>query len=229
MSRFKPYFAEFTGTFFLVLCGAGSIVLNDHVNDQLTNAGIALVFGLIVMLMIFWFGKTSGAHINPAVTLGFWFAGRFSGKEVFPYVIAQLTGAAFAGSILWLLSPEHPTLGATVPHLSVFTTFWLEVLITYILMAVIIFVVTSGERSIYLVGAIIGATVGLAALLVGPLTGASMNPARSFGPAFFAGAWNQFWIYIVAPTIGAALAIVTCRVAKGPECCPLPSASCSVE
>ena len=226
MKELKPYFAECIGTFFLVLCGAGSIVLNDHVDGLLTNMGIALAFGLVVMLMIFWFGKTSGAHINPAVTLGFWIAGKFSGKYVLPYIVAQLIGAALASAILWGLSPEHPTLGATVPHLSIFTTFGLEVLITYILMAVIIFIVTSGDRSIYVVGAVIGATVWLAALLVGPLTGASMNPARSFGPALFAGSWDQFWIYILAPTIGAALAIVTCRAAKGSECCPYPNTRC---
>ena len=169
--------------------------------------------------MIYSIGEISGAHINPAVTIAFWVSGRFEKKEVLPYITAQMTGALLASAVLYLLFPLHETQGATLPSGSALQSFILEVILTFILMFVIIKVSTGSKETGTMAGIAIGGVVGLEAMFAGPITGASMNPARSIAPAIFSGNFEHLWLYIAAPIIGALLAILACRAIKGKECC----------
>src|ERR1700744_1564803 len=134
----RPFVAEFIGTFALVFAGTGAIVINDVSNGSITHVGIALTFGLIVLAMIYTIGDISGAHLNPAVTSAFWLAGRFSGRQVFPYILAQCLGAIAASVLLHFLFPAHGSLGATLPAGSDMQSFVLELILTLILMFVIL-------------------------------------------------------------------------------------------
>lgn len=216
----QRYISELIGTFALVFCGPGAIIMNDISGGAVSHVGIAITFGLIVMAMIYSIGEISGAHINPAVTIAFWASGRFNKKEVFPYITAQVIGALLASSILYFLFPTHETQGATLPSDTATQSFILEVILTFILMFVIIKVSTGSKEIGTMAGIAIGGTVGLEAMFAGPITGASMNPARSIAPALFSGHTEHLWLYIIAPIIGALLAIVVCKVIKGKECCP---------
>jgi aquaporin NIP len=210
--------AEYLGTFLLVLAGTTAIVVDDLSGGAITQLGIALVFGLAVAAMIYVVGDISGAHINPAVTIGMWYAKRFDGKQVGPYVVSQIAGALSASAVVALLFTTHPTLGATVPSGTSAASFGLEALMTWLLMLTVITLV-AGSRSKRVVAAAAGLVVGLEAWVGGPISGASMNPARSIGPAVFSGHLTELWIYILAPIIGACLAIVCCRCVKDGECC----------
>ena len=212
--------SEFIGTFALVFCGVGAVIINDVSGGAVTHVGIAITFGLIVMAMIYSIGEISGAHINPAVTIAFWASGRFEKKEVLPYITAQIIGALLASAVLYLLFPLHETQGATLPLGSAMQSFILEVILTFILMFVIIKVSTGSKETGTMAGIAIGGVVGLEAMFAGPITGASMNPARSIAPAIFSGNFEHLWLYIAAPIIGALLAILVCRAIKGKECCP---------
>lgn len=204
----KAYIAECIGTFALVFCGTGAIVINDVSKGMVSHPGVAITFGLIVMVMIYAFRSTSGAHINPAVSIAFSLTDRFDKKQLIGYIIAQVIGALLASILLRLLFPEHPTLGITTPSGSWYQTFILEVILTFLLMIVILFV--SQNRSIEHFTAIaVGGIILLEALFAGPITGASMNPARSIAPALVSGRIDQLWIYIVAPVIGACLGTLT--------------------
>ena len=154
--------------------------------------GVALTFGLVVMAMIYAVGDVSGAHLNPAVTCGFWLARRFPGRAVVPYVLSQLAGAVLASLVLRLLFPHHPTLGATLPGrcgpAPCFQSFVLEVVLTAILMFVILSVACGAKEKGLMAGIAIGGVVGLEAMFAGPICGASMNPARSLAPALVSGA-----------------------------------------
>jgi len=209
----KKYLAELIGTFGLVFCGTGAMVINDVTNGTVTNVGIGITFGAIVMAMIYTFGKISGAHINPAVTLGFAITDRFDKKLVIGYIIAQLLGAFLASFILTFLFPTNKELGATLPFGSWQQSFILEIILTYFLMLVILFVGQNKQISI-LTGVAVGATVMFEAIFAGPITGASMNPARSIAPAIVSGNITHLWIYIVAPIIGAVLAVYTWKFMK---------------
>lgn len=204
----KRYLAEAIGTFALVFCGTGAIVINDVTNGAVSHVGIAITFGLIVMAMIYSFGSISGAHINPAVTIAFSLTDRFDKKDLVPYLVAQLLGAFLASGVLRYLFQEHENLGATFPYGDWGQTFILEVILTYFLMLVIIFVSQNKEVA-NITGIAVGATVLLEAMFAGPITGASMNPARSIAPAVVSGNISELWIYILAPTIGAILASLT--------------------
>jgi aquaporin Z len=171
------------------------------------------------MALIYAVGNISGAHFNPAVTLGFFFAGRLSWREILPYLASEIGGAFGATLLLKLMFPAHPTLGATLPGDSLITAFVLEVVLSFILMFVILNVSTGAMEKGIMAGAAIGATVMLCALFGGPVSGASMNPARSLGPALASGQLAHVWLYIVAPILGAALASPTCRFIQGKECC----------
>jgi len=207
----QRYLLELFGTFSLVFCGPGAIIMNDASGGIITHVGIAITFGLIVMAMIYAIGEQSGAHINPAVTIAFWAAGTFPKKEVLPYIIAQISGAILASATLYYLFPTHLTQGATIPLNSNSQAFVLEVILSFILMFVIIKVSTGSKEIGKIAGIAIGGVVGLEAMFAGPITGASMNPARSIAPALFSGDLQYLWLYILAPIIGMLLACVFCK------------------
>lgn len=221
----RRYAAEAIGTFALVFAGTGAMIVDDRTAGALGVIGIALVFGLVVMAMIFAVGEVSGAHFNPAVTLGFFAARRLPAGEIAPYVASQCAGAVAASLLLRALFLEHPTLGATLPSVSLAGAFALEVVLTFFLMFVILGVTTGVKEKGILAGVAIGGTVALAAAFGGPLTGASMNPARSLGPALVAGQLGALWLYFLAPAVGAALAVLGCRCVHEPGCCRADAAA----
>lgn len=215
----RSLLAEFIGSYALVFCGCGAVAV-DSLTGALGNGGIAACFGLVVMAMIYSVGNVSGAHFNPAVSFGFWLAGRFPLGHLLPYTVVQSVAAISAAfSLLWLM-PETAVLGLTKPHFGVWQGFVMEVLITGLLMFVILNVATGAKEKGIIAGAAIGATVALAALFAGPFTGASMNPARSLGPALASSDLAYLWLYWTAPFIGAALAVVWCRSSQAKaDCC----------
>ena len=215
----KRYYAEFLGTFILVFAGTAAIVVNDLHGGVITHLGIALVFGLVVSAMIYTLGDISGAHINPAVTFAFWIAGRFPGKDVTPYIISQVLGAIAASLLVYLLFPDHQTLGATLPAGSNTQSFILETILAFILVLAIINVATGAKEKGIMAGAAIGSIVAFEAIFAGPITGASMNPARSIGPALVSGHLSSIWIYIAAPLSGAFIAILSCKCIREKDCC----------
>jgi MIP family channel proteins len=198
--------AEALGTFALVFAGTGAIIVNDVSGGAVTHVGIALTFGLVVMAMIYAVGGISGAHLNPAVTLGFVVARKFETGKVLPYLAAQVTGALAASSLHRVLF-VHPTLGATLPAGVWWQSFILETVLTFLLMLVILCVTTGSKEQGIMAGAAIGAVVGLEALFAGPICGASMNPARSLAPALVSGRLEHLWIYLAAPCVGATIAV----------------------
>jgi aquaporin NIP len=208
--------AEGLATFALVFAGCGAIVANAEYDGALGAVGISLVFGLIVMAMIYATGHLSGAHINPAVTVAFTLTRHFPAREAAAYVAAQVVGAtagALALAVAWIDEPAN--LGATVPTVAAGSALVYELVLTAILMFVIVAVATD-TRAVGAAAAIaIGGAVGLDALFGGPVTGASMNPARSLGPALVAGEWADFWIYIVGPVIGATVAAFAYQAIRG--------------
>ena len=215
----KRFISEIIGTFALVFCGTGAMVINDFTGGTVTHVGVAITFGLIVMGMIYAFGDISGAHMNPAVTIGFAYAKKFPWKEVPAYVLAQLIGAFLASGILLYLFPESQTLGATLPGLSALKVFIFEIILSFFLMVVIINVSTGSKEIGVVAGIAIGSVVLLEAMFAGPITGASMNPARSIAPALVSGNIADLWIYIFAPIIGCLLAVVSCKLVKDEQCC----------
>ena len=209
--------AEFLGTFALVFAGTGAIVINDSSGGVIGHAGIALTFGLVVLAMIYTFGDVSGAHLNPAVTLGFAAARRFPAKEIPGYISAQLGGAFAASGLLKLLFPAHASLGATLPAGSAMQSFILEIVLTAILMMVILSVSTGSKEKGVTAGIAIGAVVALEAMFAGPVSGASMNPARSLAPAIVSGNFLHLWLYPVATVLGALTAVPLCVAVRGHE------------
>jgi len=208
----RKYLAEFLGTFALVFCGTGAIIINEHTGGQIGHIGIAITFGLIVTAMIYSFGDISGAHFNPVVTVGFWAAKRLNKKELVPYISAQLTGAFIATAILKLLFPDNVNLGTTLPSGSVMQSFILEIILTFILVLVIISTSQGSKEAGIMAGIAIGFTVLLEAMFAGPISGASMNPARSIAPAVVSGNVQFLWIYLAAPFIGAVLSAIVFRI-----------------
>ncbi len=203
----RRYVAELLGTYALVFAGTGAIIVNEQ-TGALGHFGVAATFGLIVLAMIYAFGDVSGAHLNPAVTLGFVVAKRFPAAQALPYIAAQLGGAVLASLTLRFLFPDSSTLGATVPAGSAMQSFVLEAILTFFLMLVILQVAHGSKEVGIMAGIAIGAVVGLEALFAGPVCGASMNPARSIAPAVVSGELRSLWLYIVAPLMGATAATV---------------------
>jgi aquaporin Z len=205
----KRYVAEILGTFAMVFCGTGAIIINQQTNGAITHVGVAITFGLIVMAMIYALGHISGAHLNPAVTIAFTLAKKFEVKQVAQYIISQLVGALLASLALKYLFPTNEFLGATLPSGTALQSFILEFLLTFFLMLVIINVATGSKEQGMFAGLAIGSTVLLEAMFAGPICGASMNPARSLAPAIVSGHTEHLWVYISATILGAALAIPT--------------------
>ena len=208
----NKYISEFLGTFALVFCGTGAIVINEQSNGAVTHVGIAITFGLIVMAMIYALGDISGAHMNPAVTIAFAIAKRFQLKQILPYIVSQLTGAFLASLTLRYLFQANETLGTTLPAGAEMQSFILEFILTFFLMLVIINVATGSKEQGMFAGLAIGSTVLLEAMFAGPICGASMNPARSIAPAIISGHTEHLWIYLVAPVLGAAVAILVFKI-----------------
>jgi aquaporin NIP len=206
--------SELLGTFTLVFAGTGAIVINDVSGGVIGHAGIALTFGLVVMAMIYTFGEVSGAHLNPAVTLGFAVAGRFEWKDVPGYVLAQIIGAVAASGLLHWLFPAHEKLGATLPAGSAMQSFVLELILTAILMLAILRISTGAKEKGITAGIAIGGIIALEAMFAGPICGASMNPARSLAPALISGQLGHLWIYLTATVLGAFVAVPLAKMTK---------------
>ena len=211
--------AEAIGTFALVFAGTGAITINEVSDGAVTHVGIALTFALVVLAMIYAVGNVSGAHLNPAVTLGFYVARRLEARWVLPYVASQCAGALFGSALLRLLFPTSATLGTTSPAGSALQSFGLEFVLTFFLMFVILCVSTGPKERGVTAGIAVGAVIALEALFAGPISGASMNPARSLAPAIVTMRLDHLWVYLSAPTAGALVAIVGCRCVQGTECC----------
>ena len=211
--------AETFGTFCLVFAGTGAIVIDEASGGAITHVGVALTFGLVVLAMIYAVGDVSGAHLNPAVTLGFYAARRLEGRLVAPYVVAQCAGGLAASLAVRLLFPTSDTLGATVPAGGGLQSFALEFLLTLILMFVILSVSFGAKEQGIAAGIAIGAVIALEALFAGPVSGASMNPARSLAPALVAVRLEHLWLYLAAPVLGAVAGVGVCRCVQAPGCC----------
>lgn len=214
--------AEFFGTFSLVFAGTGAIVINDVSGGAITHVGIALTFGLIVLAMIYTLGDISGCHLNPAVTLAFFVAKRCDGKSVAPYIASQVAGALLASLTLKVMFPDHASLGATEPSGSPLQSCFMELILTLILMVVILSVSSGSKEKGMLAGVAVGAVIALEAMFAGPISGASMNPARSLAPALVSFRLEHLWIYVLAPCLGAFLAVAVFRWMALPDPPPVP-------
>jgi aquaporin NIP len=214
--------AESLAAFALVFAGCGAIVANARYEGTLGTVGIGVVFGLVIMVMVYATGHLSGAHINPAVTTAFALTRHLPGRDALAYIVAQLGGATLGALLLLAVWPDQPAqLGATLPSVGEGSAFVYETVLTAFLMFVIMAVATD-TRAVGAAAAIaIGGTVGLDAIFGGPVTGASMNPARSFGPALAAGEWRDFWLYVLGPLVGAALGAFAYQLIRGEQDAPL--------
>jgi len=201
--------AEALGTFILVFIGAGAAAVDAWSHGAVTHAGVSLAFGCVVLVLVYALGHISGAHVNPAVTVGFWVARRFPGRDVPLFILAQLAGASAAGFVLRAVLGASAAAAATTPAIPAGAALGVEAILSFILMLVVMAVATDARVA----GGVAGLAVGLAvmgdALMGGPLTGASMNPARSFGPALASGVWDSHWLYWIGPLLGMTLAVST--------------------
>ena len=194
--------AEGIGTFFLVLIGPGAVMVDAFSNGAIGHVGVALSFAFVITAMVFALGHLSGAHFNPAVTIGFWSVRHFPAREVLPYVLAQCVGAIAASLVLRAILGPIGSSGATLPSIPVAAALGVEFLLSFALMFVIMAVATDERVAGGFAAIAVGLTVGFCALMAGPLTGASMNPARSLGPALAGMHWHAHWLYWVAPVLG---------------------------
>ncbi len=237
--------AEVIATAILVFCGTGAVVFHQMTGGAVTHVGIGLTFGLVVLAMIYTVGEVSGAHINPAVTIAFAAAGRFPWSEVVPYIAAQVLGAVIASATIWaIFGSETPhrqekiesttqqwvmvaiphTFGATRPWgkpdpsvVEMRQAYFLEVALTFILMFVVLSVSRGSKEKGITAGIVVGSVIAFEAIFGGPISGASMNPARSLAPALFIGDWHLLWIYLTAPVVGALVAVPVDRLVHVPS------------
>ena len=205
----------------MVFCGCGAMTIDEITSGAVSHVGVAITWGLIVVAMIYAFGEISGAHFNPAVTIGFAVAKKFSWKDVPSYILFQIIGAFFAIGILWVLFPESQSFGHTYPAdgFEPYKAFILELLLTFFLMLTIINIVNGSKINAPVAGLVIGFVILLEAMFAGPMTKASMNPARSVAPAVISWQLKHLWLYIIAPIFGAILAVFSCRLVKDKDCC----------
>lgn len=209
----KKYISELIGTFALVFCGTGAIIINEQ-TGAISHVGIAATFGLVILAMIYTYGEVSGAHFNPAVTIAFSLINLFPKKEVLPYLSSQFIGAFAASGILKFLFPENLNLGSTIPLGSDMQSVIIEIILTFLLMTVILNVSQGSKEVGIMAGIAIGATVLLEAMFAGPISGASMNPARSLAPAVISQNYHSLWIYITAPLVGSTGAAIFWKALK---------------
>lgn len=205
--------AEGAGAYILVFAGTGAVI-TEKITGALGHVGIALTFGLVITALIYAFGHISGAHFNPAVSIAFCVMKEFDKKELVPYIIAQVLGAILASASLYIIFAEDINelsqvayLGATLPRGSLFQSFAFEFILTFILMLIICSSAVHAKAVKSFAGLAIGFTVGLEAMFAGPICGASMNPARSIGPAVISGHYEHLWLYIVSTILGAICAV----------------------
>lgn len=201
--------AECIGTFALVFAGCGAIMISERFELAIPLFSIPFVFGGIVATMIYSVGHISGAHFNPAVTLAFAISRHFPQREILPYWLAQFSGGLIAVTLLYYLLPEGTTYGATVTPLAWHKALAWEVILSFLLMFVIVAVATDTRAVGIMAGAAIGTAIVVLAILGGPVTGASMNPARTLAPNLFQHEFSNLWIYFIGPCIGASLAALT--------------------
>lgn len=212
--QYRKYLAELVGTFMLVFCATGAGIVNEVSKGTITHVGVAITCGLIILSLIYALGDISGAHLNPAVSIAFAAAKRFSWSQVIPYSLAQTAGAVIASLSLRFLFPTSEFLGATLPSGILMQSFIMEVILAVILMFVILAVSTGAKEKGITAGIAIASVVGLEIMFAGPICGASMNPARSFAPALISGHTEHLWIYIMAPMVGALIAVGSWKVLK---------------
>jgi MIP family channel proteins len=199
----SQYIAEFIGTFFLVFFGCGAAILAGLKPETMSHSGVSVVFGGVVSVMIYATGHISGAHFNPAVTLSFWITKKFPSSRVIGYLLSQISGALLASFIHMIIWGTNHSFGETSFDSSIAIGFMVEFILSFVLMFVIHAVATDSRAVGELAGIAIGSTVAICAFVGGPLTGASMNPARSIAPAIFSGELSLLWVYIVSPILGA--------------------------
>jgi aquaporin Z len=209
--------AEFVGTFTLVFAGTGAVAVNSITGGVIGHVGVALAFGLAIATMVYAFRSVSGAHFNPAVTVALVVRRAFPARESLPYILVQLAAAATASIALSaVVSGSAADLGATIPAFgTAVSALGIEVIATFFLVSVILGVVRAGSGADPWAGIAIGGTVAMCALAFGPATGASMNPARSFGPALVtSGAFNWYWLYVAGPVLGGLLAVIADAIVR---------------
>lgn len=208
--------AELLGTFTMVFCGCGAMTVNEITGGSITHVGVAITWGLVVMAMIYAFGEISGAHFNPAVTIGFAVAKKMSWSTVPKYIVFQTLGAFLAIGFLWLLFPESKSFGHTYPidGFEPYKAFIFEGLLTFFLMLVIINVSTGSKETGSMAAIAVGGVILLEAMFAGPMTKASMNPVRSLASAVISGNFTHLWLYLTAPFLGAVLAIFCHKAVK---------------
>ncbi|MFI1773108.1 MIP/aquaporin family protein [Thalassobellus citreus] len=209
----KKYIAEFIGTFALVFCGTGSVIIDQQSNGSLGLVGISAAFGIIVTAMIYTFGSISGTHINPAVTISLAIGKLMPKSDILGYLASQVLGAFLASGLLTLMFPDNLSLGGTLPSGSILQSFSIELILTFFLMLTILGVTSQKETS-PLAGIIIGITVTGIILFAGPISGGSFNPARSLAPAIVSGNLTTLWIYLSAPILGAIIATFTWKLIR---------------
>ena len=208
----KRYLAEFLGTFFLVFFGCGAVVTNDISGGALTHVGVAICWGLVVMILIYGFGWISGTHINSAVTISLALAKKMPRQDIMPYLASQILGAIVGAYVLMILFPGHSTYGSTLPVGSELQSLILEFFLTFFLMLTIYLMTNKSDKEQQWTGFIIGMVVLLEAMFAGPISGASMNPARSLGPAIVSGNLHSLWVYVVGPIGGSLFALLVYRI-----------------
>lgn len=213
-----PYLAEFLGTFALVFAGPGAVAVDAASGGGVTGVGIGISFGLIVMVMIYSVGHISGCHINPAMTVAFVALGRMPVPKAAGYVVVQLVAAAAASLAVVAIVGDEGDAGATIPRINgADAAFWSELILTFFLAFVVFAVATDARAQGAFAAVAIGGYVGFAATGWGPVANASMNPARSFGPAVASGEWDSHWVYWVAPVAGALLAAAVYELLREPH------------